>query len=130
MDFHWYYLNSFARIKKKKGFYCLILLRALCKKKRKLISFCLNNEEKTTNCVTKKRQLISLKKKKSFLALKDASAKRLACSFVLRSGTMKLCNTSCISSPLEIKTKGILHISLVFRPQPVQNSVSCIVNFS
>lgn len=62
-----------------------------------------------------KWQLISLKKK-SFLVLKDDSAKRLSCSFVLRSSAMKFCNTSYRPNPLEIKTKGILRISLSFRP--------------
>jgi len=55
------------------------------------------------NFVRKKWQLITLKKIKSLLALKDGSAKRFVCSFVLRSGTMKICNTSCLSSPLKIK---------------------------
>lgn len=46
VDLHWYYLNSFARMKNKKSHYCLILLRELQQKEG---SFCLYNEEKTTN---------------------------------------------------------------------------------
>lgn len=132
VDVHWYYLNSFARMKKKKILCCLILLRELHEKEGLIFSLCLDMKRKPQiNCVRKKWQLILLKKqKKSFLEVKDDSAKRLACSFVLRSGTMKICNTSCHPSPLEIKTKGILHISLVFRPRPVQNGVSYIVDFS
>lgn len=115
----------------KKALYCLILQEEIYEKD--LISLCILIMKRKTqiNCVRKKWQVILLKKKiKSFLALKDDSVKRLACSFVLRSGTMKICNTSCLPSPLEIKTKGIFHISLVFRPRRVQNGVSYIVHFS
>lgn len=120
VDLHWYYLSIFMPEWKKKALYCLTLLGVRYKKEN-LISLSVL----TVKSWRENHNLIVLewsgswfcsKKKKKFLVLKDYSAKRFSCSFVLRSSTMKFCNTSYLPNPLEIKTKGILHISLVFRP--------------
>lgn len=113
-------ISPFLCQNEKKALYCLTLLGVWYNKESLIFLSFVTMQRQSEN-----HHLIVLewngswyhsKKKKSFSVLKDDSAKRLSCSFVLKSSTMKFCNTSYRSNPLEIKTKGILCISLTFRP--------------